>query len=113
MNRLSIPLLPLLALASASFAPGEETVTLCHFPPGNPGERQTIFVGAAAVPAHLAHGDELGSCAAACEGDVEGADPDCPTCGDGIVQTGEECDDGNLNPFDGCDLCRLVDTTPD
>ncbi len=29
-------------------------------------------------------------------------------CGDGIVQTGEECDDGNLDPNDGCDNCTLT-----
>ena len=37
-------------------------VTLCHFPPGNPGNPQTLSVGASAVPAHLAHGDTLGAC---------------------------------------------------
>ena len=35
---------------------------LCHFPPGNPSNPRTIVVGAAAVPAHLAHGDTLGAC---------------------------------------------------
>lgn len=31
-----------------------------------------------------------------------------PFCGDGIVDTGEECDDGNLNEVDGCStICRL------
>jgi hypothetical protein len=37
-------------------------VTICHFPPGNPANAHTIRVGAAAVPAHLAHGDHLGPC---------------------------------------------------
>ena len=37
-------------------------VTICHFPPGNPGNAHTIRVGAPAVPAHMAHGDHLGSC---------------------------------------------------
>jgi fibro-slime domain-containing protein len=37
--------------------------------------------------------------------------PDCtlgPRCGDGIVQAdhGEECDDGNDDPTDGCDMCQ-------
>ena len=40
----------------------EELVTLCHIPPGNPGNAQTLTVGASAVPAHLAHGDYLGAC---------------------------------------------------
>ncbi len=37
-------------------------VTICHFPPGNPGNAHTIRVGAPAIPAHMAHGDHLGSC---------------------------------------------------
>jgi len=42
---------------------------------------------------------------------------ECPPpagyCGDGVVDPGEECDDANTNEFDGCDLCRFVDITPD
>jgi cysteine-rich repeat protein len=30
---------------------------------------------------------------------------DEPTCGDGAIQQGEECDDGNTSPGDGCDAC--------
>jgi SdrD B-like protein len=37
-------------------------VTVCHIPPGDPGDATTIEVGAPAVEAHLAHGDHLGSC---------------------------------------------------
>jgi hypothetical protein len=40
----------------------DDKVTLCHIPPGNPSKKQTITVGASAVPAHLAHGDYLGAC---------------------------------------------------
>lgn len=40
-------------------------VTICHSPPGNPGNAHTIVVGASAVPAHLAHGDQLGTCESA------------------------------------------------
>ena len=35
---------------------------ICHYPPGNPGNRHTIEVGQPAVAAHLAHGDTLGPC---------------------------------------------------
>ncbi len=37
-------------------------VTICHIPPGNPGNNHTISVGSTAVPAHLAHGDIEESC---------------------------------------------------
>ena len=55
----------------------------------------------------------------ACAGLVDGA-PCTPTtsapgtceggvcvqfCGDGVVEAGEQCDDGNTNPADGCDAC--------
>jgi hypothetical protein len=38
---------------------GEEKVEICHIPPGNPENAHAIYVGAPAVPAHLAHGDFL------------------------------------------------------
>lgn len=34
---------------------------------------------------------------------------DCTFCGDGILDTGEECDDGNNAPGDGCDPYCLVE----
>jgi len=37
-------------------------VTICHIPPGNPENPQTIDVPNPAVAAHLAHGDILGEC---------------------------------------------------
>jgi len=42
----------------------EGKTLLCHYPPGNPGNRHDICVGNAAVPAHLKHGDKLGDCSA-------------------------------------------------
>ncbi len=33
------------------------TTTICHIPPGNPGNNHTISIGIPAVSAHLAHGD--------------------------------------------------------
>jgi len=43
---------------------GEEKVTICHVPPGNPENAHDITIGASAVPAHLANheGDHVGPC---------------------------------------------------
>lgn len=46
--------------SDGSCRPGK--TLLCHYPPGNTGNRHDICVGDAAVPAHLAHGDTLGTC---------------------------------------------------
>lgn len=54
--------LQVLTTATATPANGAK-VTICHYPPGNPGNRHTITVGAAAVNAHVAnHGDTVGAC---------------------------------------------------
>ncbi|MBI5150811.1 MAG: prepilin-type N-terminal cleavage/methylation domain-containing protein [Candidatus Omnitrophica bacterium] len=37
-------------------------VSICHIPPGNPGNKQSIQVSVAALDAHLSHGDWLGDC---------------------------------------------------
>lgn len=50
------------APASQAQGGGQEKVTICHVPPGNPDDAHTITVGAPAVPAHLAHGDDLDEC---------------------------------------------------
>ncbi len=45
------------------------------------------------------------------------APPDCslpppPTCGDGVIESGEECDDGNTLSGDGCSsTCQLENTS--
>jgi len=35
---------------------------MCHIPPGNPDNPQTIMISTNAIPAHLAHGDYEGAC---------------------------------------------------
>jgi hypothetical protein len=45
------------SVASAQYQYGK--VTICHV---TPAQRVTITVAAAAVPAHLAHGDSVGAC---------------------------------------------------
>lgn len=37
-------------------------ITICHIPPGNPDARHTIEIPQKALPAHLAHGDFIGTC---------------------------------------------------
>lgn len=37
-------------------------VDICHYPPGNPNNPQSINVSTNAVKAHLAHGDYIGNC---------------------------------------------------
>jgi len=39
-----------------------DKVEVCHIPPGNRNNKQTIMVSQSAVAAHLAHGDYLGNC---------------------------------------------------
>ena len=42
--------------------------------------------------------------------DSEDPEEEIPvTCGDGIVDTGEACDDGNEEPWDGCNRCRIME----
>ncbi len=44
----------------------EEDLTICHYPPGNPGNSNTLVINEASWPAHRDnHGDTLGPCAAA------------------------------------------------
>ncbi len=51
----------LLLTAAAAFA---GTVSICHVPPGNPGNAHDIRIDDSAVPAHMAHGDSMGTCSA-------------------------------------------------
>src|SRR5215208_3188676 len=41
---------------------GNEKITICHIPPGNPAARRTLSVGASAWPSHEGHGDRRGAC---------------------------------------------------
>jgi hypothetical protein len=40
----------------------EQKITICHYPPGNNGNPQTLEIPLSAWPAHQAHGDILGPC---------------------------------------------------
>ncbi|TXD82235.1 T9SS type A sorting domain-containing protein [Subsaximicrobium wynnwilliamsii] len=50
-------------------------ITICHYPPGNPENVQTIEIAASAWPAHEAHGDTQGACSND-DDDDEGDDDD-------------------------------------
>lgn len=45
-------------------ANNKKKTTICHIPPGNPGNAHTLCVGNAAVAAHVRHGDVVGPCKA-------------------------------------------------
>jgi len=51
-------------------------VTLCHKPPGNPGNAKTLEVGASALKAHLGHGDSQGACGSGGTEPAGGSKPD-------------------------------------
>ena len=79
---------PLAAIAQVGL--GETKETICHIPPGNPANLHEIVVGAAAEPAHLAHGDTRGSCMCSNqEGTVCGAN--LPQCCGGLECTAGIC----------------------
>ncbi|MBT5773427.1 MAG: hypothetical protein HOH95_03520 [Dehalococcoidia bacterium] len=52
--------------ATLIVAPAAEAhISVCHLPPGNPGNQRTLTLGSSALEAHLAHGDIEGECAEA------------------------------------------------
>jgi len=105
-ERLKACLFAIALLAAAETAHAAKKVTVCHIPPGNPTQQQTISVGEAAVSAHLAHGDQAGACGGGCSaGCDDGNLCTSDSCGpDGqCVHTAVSCDDGNACTIDACD----------
>lgn len=69
MKQIQRVLLTTLVLATLGTASGvlnaaSNKVTICHVPPGNPGNAHSITVSRNAVRAHTAHGDTVGVCGA-------------------------------------------------
>jgi len=57
-----------MCVIDARDASNSNKVILCHVPPGNPSNPQTLSIAMNAVPSHLTNhaGDRLGSCASSC-----------------------------------------------
>lgn len=102
------------ALPQLAFAAPNPKVTICHLPPGNPSNYQTITISSSALKAHLGHGDLGGACpndcnlvsnacddANLCTNDVCNSDGTCShspiNCNDGNSCTNDTC-----NPSVGC-----------
>ena len=104
---LSTLVLPLFLPNAASAA--EDKVTICHLPPGNPKNRQTIIVGSSAVAAHLKHGDSLGACPSGCQLNANSCDDTNSCTEDMCLSDGTcshkavNCNDGNICTVDACD----------
>ncbi len=70
-------------------------VTVCHIPPGDPGNAHTIDISENALDVHLAHGDELGACGTSIESTesctyaICNADP--PACFEGSCDSDGKC----------------------
>ncbi|MCH7526288.1 MAG: hypothetical protein IID39_02520 [Planctomycetes bacterium] len=79
--------LDVVTLEFGELAGGEQKVTVCHVPPGDPGNPITIEVGASALNAHLAHGDFEGACQ-----DSSANNAPTDTDNDGILDTYDSCD---------------------
>lgn len=65
----------------------DKKITICHYPPGNPSNVQTISIATSAWPAHKAHGDLRGECDGEDHGDDDhggkGHDKNCDHGDDG------------------------------
>ena len=55
-------IVPAVTMTSPHTLTPEARILICHMPPGNTANANTIEVGASAVQAHLDHGDTVGAC---------------------------------------------------
>lgn len=80
--------------AGGSDESSSKKATICHIPPGNPDNPQTLSVSKSAVPAHMDHGDSMGTCADAATLAYVEALPSCTTLEAGSSVTGVWLPDG-------------------
>lgn len=71
-------------------------ITICHIPPGNPNNPQTITIPQSAWPAHQAHGDTQGACAPSNNNGN----------GNGNGNSGNSGNSGNNNPSKKITICH-------
>jgi len=107
-------LLAVLALGAPAWA---ANVQVCHVPPGDPGNFHTITISDNALPAHLAHGDLLGSCNSHCDqlcNDGNACTIDACDGADHCALTHPpvNCDDGNLCTTNTCNPATGCSSTP-
>jgi len=87
-----------------TFAVDSNMITICHYPPGNPGNAQTITVNKNSLPAHLKNGATIGPC----EGDEEDpVIPEEPTC-----EELKDCDDEECTG-EGCSTNGCEEDCPE
>jgi hypothetical protein len=91
-----------MAVPMAALAAPKPKVTICHIPPGNPGNAHTITVGAKAADSHIAnHGDTLGACGVEANQppEADAGDDVCVLFGDDIVLDGSDSSDPEGDPL--------------
>lgn len=95
----------LLLCSAPALAEGQELVTICHVPPGNPGNAHEITVAnPAVIQAHLNHGDYLGEC--------EGSDDSDEDSEDNDGGPDDDCDDDDCND-DKVLVCHIPPGNPE
>jgi len=58
-NKVKVPVLAIALLIGLSSFNNNNKVTICHVPPGNPGNCHEITISMNALQPHLDHGDKL------------------------------------------------------
>ncbi len=93
-------------------AQGAEKISICHIPPDNPTNLQTISVGLTSLPTHLAHCDTIGACtgdACTSDGGLCGCNSACCSgncsggmCAPACKSNGESCNPPSTSSSECC-----------